>query len=142
MRKMIFFPVVVLALLMSAAACSSSGPEGTAGRPSSTEPEVTRPAETPESPAATAEFPEPTVVIRLSQGRFGNPLHVVVLEGEYRLSSRDIANAGSSIDVTEDLLTFPKWLGIDIVQDVTLRGVKYSKGTKLIVNEEGDLVPR
>jgi len=97
----------------------------------------------PTTTSTPTEAPaKPTVVIRVSGPRFGKPLFVEVLKGDYQLSSHDIAREGSAMGLSVKDLTFPAGLEIDVQQKVTLRGKTYSKGTRLMVDSRGDLVPQ
>ena len=85
----------------------------------------------------------PSVVIRLGPGRYGNPLWLEVIEGNYTLVSGATLRAGSAVGVAEDWLTFPRGLAIDVEGgDIVLQGTTYPQGTKLIVDTQGNLIPR
>jgi len=85
----------------------------------------------------------PSVIIRLGPGKFGEPIWLEVIEGEYKLVSGATLRTGSAMDVTEDWMTFPSGLGIDVEGgDIMLKGTTYSQGTKLIVDTQGNLIPR
>jgi hypothetical protein len=84
----------------------------------------------------------PSVVIRLGPGRYGQPLWLEVVEGDYMVTGATLW-AGSAIDVAEDWLTFPPGLAIDVEGgDIVLKGTTYSQGTRLIVDAQGNLIPR
>lgn len=85
----------------------------------------------------------PAVIIQLEPGKFGHPLWLVVIAGNYQLVSGTTLRAGSSIGIAEEGLNFTPGLGINIEGgDIVLRGKPYSQGTKLIVNSEGYLIQR
>jgi hypothetical protein len=112
------------------------------------------PASTPVPPTATSIPPTstitpipptkaPSVIIRLGPGKFGKPLWLEVIEGDYKLVNGATLLTGSAIDVAEDWMTFPSRLGIDVEGgDIVLKGTNYSQGTKLIVDTQGNLIPR
>jgi hypothetical protein len=126
--------------------------------PAATQPAADTPVPTPVPPTATSTPVPPTaaptsvpptaaqapsVIITLGPGKFGNPLWLEVVKGEYQLVSGATLRAGSAISVQEDWLTFPRGLGIDVTGgEITLRGATYPAGTKLIVNNQGNLVNR
>jgi hypothetical protein len=104
---------------------------------------------TPVPPAATLTPVPPTtaaapsVMITLGPGKFGNPLWLEVVKGEYQLVSGATLRAGSAVGVAEDWLTFPRGLAIDVAGgEITLKGTTYPAGTRLIVNKQGNLVNR
>jgi hypothetical protein len=89
-----------------------------------------------------------SVVIRLSQVEEAwesdpeNPMQLEVLEGKYRITSGTELWTGSSIRVSEDWMTFPAGLVIEIgTGGVTLKESDYVEGTRLRVDAEGNLVP-
>jgi len=85
----------------------------------------------------------PSVLIRLGPGKFGQPLWLEVVVGDYKLVSGATFGAGSAFDVAEDWMTFPPGLAIDVAGgDIVLKGATYSQGTKLIVDAQGNLIPR
>jgi len=97
---------------------------------------------TPLPPTAT---PWPiTILVELSKAQWNDPekpLRLQVIEGKYPLVSGAELWAGSDLDVSEDWLTFPEGLAIDIGADgVVLKGKTYSEGTRLRVDEHGDLI--
>ncbi len=86
---------------------------------------------------------EPSVLIRLGPGKYGSPIWLEVVTGQYQLASGDILLAGSAIGVDESWMTFPAGLTIDVEGgDITLKGTTYPSGTKLIVDTQGNLIPR
>ncbi len=96
-------------------------------------------------PSATSipPTPEPAALIRLGPGKFGKAISLEVLKGRYQISSGDTLLAGSAVAVNEDWLTFPPNLAIDIEgASITLKGVDYPSGSKLITDSSGNLVPR
>lgn len=135
MKRSIPFLVVTIALLASVTACAPGSSSGTTAGPAKQVPPIT-------TPTPTVAPAEPTVVISISGPRYGSPLFVEVLKGDYKLSSGTTAREGSTMGLSVKDLTFPTGLEIDVQHDVTLRGKTYSKGTKLIVDAQGDLVPQ
>ncbi len=88
-------------------------------------------------------IPAPSLIIRLGPGKFGKPLWLEVIEGDYKLVNGATLLTGSAIGVAEDWMTFPSRLGIDVEGgDIVLKGTTYSQGTKLIVDTQGNLIPR
>lgn len=103
-------------------------------------------ASTPIETAVPTSPPQPSVNyathIRLSSpGKFGGQMFLEVLIGRYQLArGGDIALAGSSMDVSEDMLTFPSGVLVEIgTGGVTLGGKTYSDGTKLAADSSGGL---
>lgn len=95
---------------------------------------------TPAPPTATYE---PSVIINLGPGRFGKPLWLEVVKGDYKITSGATLRAGSAIDVFEDWLTFPSGLAINVEYgEITLQETVYSQGTKLLVDSQGRLMER
>lgn len=99
------------------------------------------------SPTPTAtpvpEAKKPLVLIRLSPGKFGKPLWLEVVSGNYELATGATLLPGSSVGVFEEWLTFSPGLAIEVVNgEITLKGKTYPPGTKLIVDSHGNLVPR
>ncbi|MHC1781444.1 MAG: hypothetical protein AB9891_01555 [Anaerolineaceae bacterium] len=87
--------------------------------------------------------PEPSTLIQLGPGKFGNPMWVDVLKGDFVLTSGSTLRTGSSIGLAEDWMTFPPGLAIDVVgTTVTLMGTTFPDGSKLLVDSSGNLVPR
>ena len=85
----------------------------------------------------------PSVVIRLGPGKYGHPLWLEVIEGSYKLTSGATLKAGSAVGVAEDVMTFPRGLAIEVAGgDIVLKGTTYPLGTKLIVDAQGNLIPR
>jgi hypothetical protein len=89
-----------------------------------------------------------SVVIRLSQVEEAwesdpeDPMQLEVLEGKYRITSGTELWTGSSIRVSEDWMTFPAGLVIEIgTGGVTLKESDYVEGTRLRVDTEGNLAP-
>jgi len=83
------------------------------------------------------------VLVRLGPGKFGHPLWLDVVTGNYKLTSGTTLLPGSSVGVSEDDLTFPPGLAVDVQGGtITLQGKSYPAGTKLLVNAQGKLVPR
>jgi len=84
------------------------------------------------------------VLIKLSKAQWdepGKPLRLQVIKGEYKLVSGAELWAGSDLDVSEDWLTFPEGLAIDIGEDgIKLKGEVYSQGTRLRVDASGQLI--
>jgi hypothetical protein len=100
------------------------------------------PTDTPTSPPPTIT-PEPAVVINLGPGRFGKPLWLEVVKGDYQLTSGATLMAGSAIDAYEDWLTFPRGLVINVKDgEITLKGKIYPAGTTLFVDSQGNLTER
>jgi hypothetical protein len=104
---------------------------------------------TPKSPTATPTLipstatPEPSVIINLGPGRFGKPLWLEVVKGDYKITSGATLRTGSAIDVFEDWLIFPPGLAINVEYgEIVLKGTTYPEGTKLIVNSQGSLMER
>ena len=122
----------------------SEAPEATATpEPPTVTPTPVPPTATP-TPVPPTATPWPiTILIKLSESQWGNPgkpLRLQVIEGKYPLVSSAKLRAGSDIDVSEYWLTFPKGLAIDIgAGKVVLKGKAYSEGTRLRVDEHGDL---
>ncbi|MBN2115423.1 MAG: hypothetical protein JW730_02570 [Anaerolineales bacterium] len=95
---------------------------------------------TPVPPTATDE---PSVIINLGPGRFGKPLWLEVVKGDYKITSGATLKAGSAIGVSEDWLTFPSGLAINVEYgEITLKGTTYPQGTKLLVDNQGSLMER
>ena len=81
-------------------------------------------------------------IITLGPGKYGKAIWLKVLKGNYKLTGGDILREGSSLGVNENWLNFPSDLAIKIVDgQVNLKGITYSAGTELIVNN-GQLVER
>lgn len=96
------------------------------------------PTVTPVPPTKT-----PSVLIRLGPGKFGKPLWLEVLEGHYKLTSGTTLTGGSAVGVSEDGMTFPPGLTIDVGGGkITLKGTTYPQGTKLLVDSQGTLILR
>ena len=86
---------------------------------------------------------EPSVIINLGPGRFGKPLWLEVVKGDYKVTSGATLRAGSAIDVFEDWLSFPPGLAINVEGgEITLKGTTYPPGTKLLVGNQGNLIER
>jgi hypothetical protein len=86
---------------------------------------------------------EPSVLIRLGPGKFGDPLWLEVVEGYYILTSGTTLLTGSAVGVAEDDMTFPPGLTIDVEGGkITLKGTTYPQGTKLLVDPQGNLIQR
>lgn len=137
----VFFAFVFLTVLLSGCA-----PASTPVPPTLT-PILPTATYTPIPPTSTVTPIPPTkapsVVIRLGPGKYGQPLWLEVVEGDYKLVSGATLRAGSAIDVAEDWLTFPRGLAIDVEGgDIVLMGTTYSQGTKLIVDAQGKLITR
>ena len=82
-------------------------------------------------------------IISLGPGRFGKPMWLEVIKGEYKLVNGATLLTGSAIDVYEDWLTFPAGLAINVVEaEITLKGTTYPSGTELVVNSQGGLEQR
>jgi len=104
-----------------------------------TEEETLSPTSTKEPTAA----PEPSVIISLGPGKFGGALYLQVVKGDYQLSTGATLWEGSAVDVEEDWLTFWEGLAIDVVDgEIELKGTTYNEGTKLIVDNQGQLIER
>jgi len=100
------------------------------------------PTNTP-TPVLPTNTPTFSHIISLGPGRFGGPLWLEVIKGDYRLVSGATLRPGSAIDVYEDWLTFPAGLAINVEEaEVTLKGTTYPPGTQLVVNNQGDLEQR
>jgi len=108
--------------------------------PTSPEPE---PSYTTNPPSPTPEQTDNSqVVIALSPGKYEKPLGLDVVAGDYKLVSGTELWTGSSISVYEDWLTFPPGLVIQVEDgSITLKGKIYTSGTKLIVNQDGLILP-
>lgn len=100
--------------------------------------------ELPASTATATSIPateEPAIVIRLGPGKFAEPIWLEVISGDYKLTSGDTLLAGSAIGVYTEALTFPTGLVIEIGDGgLVLMGVSYDAGTRLVVDEAGNLV--
>ena len=99
----------------------------------------------PSTPTDTPIPPteEPPVLIRLGPGKYGSAIWLEVVTGQYQLASGATLLVGSAIGVDESWMTFPPGLTIDVEGgDITLKGTTYPSGTKLIVDAQGNLVPR
>jgi ABC-type Fe3+-hydroxamate transport system substrate-binding protein len=94
-------------------------------------------ATTPPTPTATVAF-APSITLRLGPGKYGNKIWLEVLDGAYKLSSGDIAQAGSAIGV-ETLIFYPNMLIQVAKGGVTLKGKTYPEGTKLVTDASGHL---
>lgn len=93
--------------------------------------------------ASVSPTKTPSVLVRLGPGKYGKPLWLEVVKGEYKLTSGATFLAGSALGVSKDWMTFPSGLAIDVKGgDITLKGTTYSHGTKLLVNDKGELTPR
>jgi TolB protein len=98
---------------------------------------------TPIPPTATKVPPtmEPLIIIRLSKSSMSNPIQLEVIKGKYKLVSGTELWEGSSISVREDWMTFPAGLTIQVGEGgVSLKGKRYSSGTMLVVDGQGNLV--
>jgi len=85
--------------------------------------------------------PAPLVIIRLSEGRNSSPLWMDVTKGKYQIPGGANCWEGSSIGINEELLDLYPGLAIDIGSDgLVLQGNSYSQGTRLIVDQSGNLV--
>jgi hypothetical protein len=105
-------------------------------------PTLSMPTGVPTSAQATST-PEPSVVINLGPGKFGQPLWLEVVKGDYRLTSGATLRTGSAIDAHEDWLTFPRGLVIHVKDgEITLKGKTYPAGTTLYVDSQGNLTER
>jgi hypothetical protein len=99
--------------------------------------------ETAEASDPPANTPEPDVVINLGPGRFGKPLYLEVIKGDYQLTTGATLFTGSAIDANEDWLTFPWGLVINVKDgEITLKGKTYPAGTTLYVDGQGNLTER
>ncbi|MHC1781445.1 MAG: hypothetical protein AB9891_01560 [Anaerolineaceae bacterium] len=108
----------------------ADGASGAAARPTA--------ANTPIPPT-----PEPSILIQLGPGKFGKAMWLDVIKGDYQIVGGSTLRTGSSIGVNEDWLNFPPGLAIDIVgTTVTLKGTTYPDGSKLRVDQAGNLVSR
>jgi formylglycine-generating enzyme required for sulfatase activity len=107
-------------------------------------------AATPVPVPATAAAVEATPVsemaapgrIRLSAGRYGKPLWLEVLAGDFKLVSGDTLLAGSAIGVQEDWYNSipPGWL-VEIGDgDIVVQGAARAPGTRLIADASGRLI--
>jgi hypothetical protein len=84
-----------------------------------------------------------TTQIKLGPGKYGKPIWLEVVQGSYKLTTGTTLKAGSMLDVTESVLTFPVGLAIDISGgDVAIKGKTYSDGDQLVVGSGGLLTPR
>jgi hypothetical protein len=67
-------------------------------------------------------------------------MQLEVLAGSYKITSGATLRAGSSIRVSEDWLTFPAGLVIEVgTGGVELKGQEYAEGTRLEVSPGGSL---
>ena len=67
-------------------------------------------------------------------------VNIKVLSGKYKLINNLEAWTGSNMDIRESWMTFPKGLVIEIgAEGATLKGTAYPEGTRLRVNEKGEL---
>jgi hypothetical protein len=136
--------IAALSILALLAGCGAAAvpPTATAIPPTAT---ALPPTATPVPPTATPLPPTapPAVLIKLGPGKSDEPIRLVVVRGNYQLASGATLWAGSDIGVYEDWLQFTPGLAIDIGEGgVTIRGQSYPAGTLLLVNPQGDLVPR
>lgn len=93
--------------------------------------------------APTLPAQEPAILIKLSPGKFGYTMWIDVISGDYKLISGATLRAGSSAGIEESWMTFPTGLSIDVEGgNITLMGTTYPSGTKLFVNDQGDLIQR
>ena len=66
-----------------------------------------------------------------------------VIAGAYKLSSGTTLKAGSQVFVLEEWMTFKPGLLIDVGKGgVTLKGISYPNGTKLIINKDKEIIQR
>ena len=101
------------------------------------------PATNTPTPVPPTKAPTYSHIISLGPGRFGKPMWLEVIKGEYKLVSGATLLPGSAIDVYEDWLTFPAGLAINVVEvEITLKGTTYPPGTELVVNNQGALEQR
>ncbi len=101
------------------------------------------PATNTPTPVPPTKAPTYSHIISLGPGRFGKPLWLEVIKGDYKLVSGATLRPGSAIDVYEDWLTFPAGLAINVVEaEITLKGTTYPPGTELVVNSQGGLEQR
>jgi hypothetical protein len=95
-------------------------------------------------PPTTTKIPPtvgPLVIIRLSKSSMSNPIQLEVIKGKYKLVSATELWEDSSISVQEDWMTFPAGLAIQVGEGgVSLKGKRYSSGTMLVVDGQGNLV--
>jgi hypothetical protein len=141
--KNVFSGLVLVVLLAILAACSpaTAVPTPTAS--------PVPPTNTPLPPTATftpappTNTPEPAIIIKLSPGKWGQPMMLDVIKGAYQIVGGTTLSVGSSIGVSEDWLKFPVGMVIQIGEkDITLKGVSYPAGTEWIVDASGNLVQK
>jgi hypothetical protein len=83
----------------------------------------------------------PVTAIRIGPGKFGKPIWLEVMEGEYKLTSGDTLLPGSAIGVTDDMLTFEPELSIEVADGgAILKGIDYAAGTLLVVDASGNII--
>lgn len=102
---------------------------------------------TPVPPTSTATPVPPTEVppvqIRLGPGKFGQPIWLEVITGDFQLVSGTTLETGSAIGVSENDLTFSPGLSIDVEGGaITLKGTSYPAGTQLTVDAQGNLISK
>lgn len=91
--------------------------------------------------SAVAPVSEPTLVITLSTiDDPATPLELTVASGDYQLVNGATLREGSVVRVVEDWLTFPPGLAIDVgAGGVTLDGIRYEEGARLLTDADGAL---
>ena len=142
MKKAMFLLIIFLS---ACAPSASSIATAIAQTQAAFTPTPVPPTNTPILPTSTiTPIPptaESTIVIRLSAGTSGYPMMLEVLKGEYKEVGGVTLTTGSYVPESEDGLTFPAGLAIEIGKGgVTLKGTKYLEGTKLIVDADGTLI--
>jgi hypothetical protein len=135
--------VVVVLLAILAAACSSAAAVPTATATPVPPTDTAVPPTATFTPAPPTNTPEPAIIIKLSPGKFGDPMWLDVIKGAYQIVGGTTLSKGSSIGVSEDWLMFPVGMVIQIGEkDITLKGVSYPAGTEWIVDASGNLVQK
>lgn len=104
-------------------------------------PPTSTPAPIPATPTSVPTAPSMWIALAAEVPEWAaGKIELEVLAGGYRLTTGATARAGSLIYVIEDFMTFPKGLMIDVGEGgVTLGGITYPEGTRLIVDEGGTL---
>lgn len=139
-----YYPYIIALLVITTFACRGAAPDEPTLEPALVQKTATE-LPTTIQPTATEVPPtaEPAILIKLSKSSMVNPIALEVVQGKYKLVNGTELWTGSSISVAEDWMTFPPGLAIDVGEGgVTLMGKQYPDGTKLIVDEQGNLIER